>query len=70
MPLNSSHELQCCNLSTASTNQQIEHDQISFHSFSTVNKVKAGKKSGSYTKRLTRRFRCENMILNRSYMVI
>ncbi|CAH8588926.1 unnamed protein product [Schistosoma guineensis] len=71
MPLNSSHELQCCNLSTASTNQQIEHDQISFHSsFSTVNKVKAGKKSGSYTKRLTRRFRCENMILNRSYMTL
>ncbi|XP_018646803.1 kinase, putative [Schistosoma mansoni] len=67
----SSHVLQCFNLSTTSTNQQIEHDQIPFQSsFSTMKKVEAGKKSGSYTKRLTRRFRCENMILNRSYMTL
>ncbi|KAK4468269.1 hypothetical protein MN116_008103 [Schistosoma mekongi] len=69
---NSSHESQCCNSSMKSTDKLVRHSQPSSQSslFICANKLEAGKKSGSFTKRLTRRFRHENMILNRSYMTL
>ncbi|KAH8858800.1 Serine/threonine-protein kinase haspin [Schistosoma japonicum] len=69
---NSSHELPCCNSSMKSTDEQVRHSQPSSQSplFICADKLEAGKKSGTFTKRLTRRFRYENMILNRSYMTL
>ncbi|CAH8529703.1 unnamed protein product [Schistosoma turkestanicum] len=61
-----------CHLSNSFKNQPIKFDQNSIQSsFSICQKLlEAGKKSGQFTKRLTRYYRYENMILNRSYMTI
>ncbi|CAH8529689.1 unnamed protein product [Schistosoma turkestanicum] len=61
-----------CHLSNSFKNQPIKFDQNSIQSsFSICQKLlEAGKKSGQFTKRLTRYYRYENMILNRSYMTL
>ncbi|VDQ07091.1 unnamed protein product [Trichobilharzia regenti] len=49
--------------------QNCQQQECQFQSPGLSRSIGAGKKSSTYTKRLTRHFRHENMILNRSYMV-
>nr|CAH8860091.1 unnamed protein product [Trichobilharzia regenti] len=48
--------------------QNCQQQECQFQSPGLSRSIGAGKKSSTYTKRLTRHFRHENMILNRSYM--
>ncbi|CAH8576159.1 unnamed protein product [Heterobilharzia americana] len=59
-----------CNPYVCLSNERFENWQH-YPESPIINKfIQAGKKSGSYTKRITRLFRYENMILNRSYMTL